>query len=207
VAADQPSPHSGLGRALDEARSAGLSVEQAFSEIEALSRLTRTRARLAAQRAVDRETGSDKAQVDRTTRAFIALTALLRTQSDALTKVVSRIRAGNVAAEKLLDALSAARTERAQRALVELATDKKLPAKTRVRAMTSSIRTERPSPATIDALIALSDDPLLSTHGIYGLGTAARRLRLAGATADSVRAGCREPRSGGWGDFRRLPGG
>ena len=84
-----------------------------------------------------------------------------------------------------MDALAAAGTDEAQGALAALVTDAKLDADARIAAANSLIRVQRPGPRTIDTLTQLIPDPLLREHAVFGLGTAARRLREAGDAARS----------------------
>jgi len=111
---------------------------------------------------------------------FSALVALLRTEPEAVKKAVAKVRAGSTAADPLMDALASAGSEDAQAALIGLVLDTKLAADARIAAANSLIRVPKPAPQMIDTLQQLLSDPLLREHAVFGLGTAARRLREAG---------------------------
>ena len=116
---------------------------------------------------------------------FSALVALLRVEPDTVKKAAAKARGGSGAAGAVMDALAAAGTDEAQGALAALVTDAKLDADARIAAANSLIRVQRPGPRTIDTLTQLIPDPLLREHAVFGLGTAARRLREAGDAARS----------------------
>jgi hypothetical protein len=111
---------------------------------------------------------------------FSALVALLRVEPAAVEKAAARARAGSAAAGPIMDALASAGTDPAQAALSALVLDAKLDADARIAAANSLIRVPKPAPRTIDTLEQLIPDPLLREHAVFGLGTAARRLREAG---------------------------
>jgi hypothetical protein len=177
VGADQPSATAGLTRTLEQARISGMTVQSAIAQLEEAERKRNVKSKEA-----------QKDYLDRNSAPFTALAALIRTEPNGVRDVSAKIRTGSVAKGVLLDALSTAGTDTAQAALMSFVTDKKLDDALRGKAATSLIRTEHPSVATIDALIGLLNDPLLSNHALYGLGTASRRLREAGSVELSRRA-------------------
>jgi hypothetical protein len=187
IASDQPSAQAGLQQSLEEARIAGKSFEQAVLELEQLEKNRRQNDRRAQPGGGD-DTEEQESQIRQSSAAFTALAALLRTKPEAIPKAVAKVRAGSPAQHVLLDALSSSGTDAAQAALVGLVTDRRIDRALRARAATSLIRTARASASTVEALIRLVDDRDLSTVGIYGLGTAARRLREAGEHELSERA-------------------
>ena len=99
---------------------------------------------------------------------------------EAVKKAAAKARAGSTAAGPIMDALASAGSEPAQKALADLVLDTKLDADARIAAANSLIRVPKPAPPMIDTLQQLLPDPLLREHAVFGLGTAARRLREAG---------------------------
>ncbi len=175
----------------DNARISGRTFAQLLAEIEAQAKdgggasdLWAAKNDVQAQSA---DLAGRKERLDARVSTFGALVALLRQQPEAVAAAERAVRARSPAATKLMDALAAAGTETAQDALVELVTKGALPPPVRVAGATSLIRVNELSASTVEALRALLDDPLLGEHAVFGLGTAARRLREAGK-ADRARA-------------------
>jgi hypothetical protein len=121
-----------------------------------------------------------KADLQRRAQAFTAMSALLRARPAEVRSAVRAIRRGSVASVRMMSALAAAGTDEAQAALIALMSDKSLSESRRLDAGDSLFGIDVASPATTDALVAWLDDPLLSMHAAYGLGTLARKLREAG---------------------------
>ncbi len=132
---------------------------------------------------------SAKANVQATSAAFSAMTALLRTQPPLIAQAERRIRAGSNAANLLLDTLGSTGTPRAQQALVSIMNDAQLSESTRQAAAFSLIRTPTPSPETLQALKEQTKGGPLMVHALYGLGTMSRHLREAGETSGASEAG------------------
>jgi hypothetical protein len=126
------------------------------------------------------EKAERQARLRQNARVFFSLMAWIRQEPKNLARAVKAIRKGSPAANVLLDALSSAGTPAAQAALVELMSDARLAPQRRKDAGLSLIRTKAATEETIRALEARLDDPLLSSHAIYGLGSIARRRREAG---------------------------
>src|SRR5262249_26568698 len=106
-----------------------------------------------------------------------ALQAMIRTRPATLPALVRRIDRRAPIAMLLLDALGSSGSVEAQRALADITRRRQLdPVAVRVAAIALS-RTPRPSQVSIDGLIGLLDVPGLRIQALYGLGTAARRLR------------------------------
>jgi hypothetical protein len=185
IGAHEPSRVSGLEPVLDQARSANMTVDEA---IAALERVERPDTFAAAAATSGKDGSDDVSRLRESSGPFIALKTLVRSDDGAVATVVKKIESTGRAHGVLLDALGAAGTDPAQAALVRFATNAKARDELRARAAMSLIRTERAAPATIDALVMLADDPKLSTYGLYGLGTAARRLRDQAAVALADRA-------------------
>jgi hypothetical protein len=114
------------------------------------------------------------------TSAFAALVALLRLEPEAVVKAERAARGGSIAARALVDGLAAAGTEGAQAALAAVSADGGLPRLLRVQAANGFGMIREPTPAAVHALATLLDDPLLQEHALFGLGTAAFRLRGLG---------------------------
>ena len=115
---------------------------------------------------------------DRDARAFAALSAHLGQDPALVGRVVAALEDAP-ARTALLDVLSAAGVAQAQDALAARALDSQRPVVQRAEAAFALGRIALPSPTTVAALTRLADEPDLIAHGLYGLGTAARRLRLA----------------------------
>jgi hypothetical protein len=120
--------------------------------------------------------------------AFAALRAALRSQPGAVGRALALIEADPARAPALIDGLGGAGTAEAQQALRELLASKRLdPAITKLAAIALS-RSPDPRAESMRALAALLEDPWLGAQAAYGLGTMARRLRLAGKLDDADAA-------------------
>jgi HEAT repeat protein len=114
------------------------------------------------------------------TDAFVAMVALLRLRTADVPLAVAAVERKSIASARLFSALSSAGTPEAQAALVKLMQNPRLPDEARLAAAARLIRTPAATPATVNVLTSLVEDPLLATHAVYGLGTISRRLREAG---------------------------
>jgi hypothetical protein len=119
---------------------------------------------------------------------FTSMAALLRQQPAALTQAVALVRAGSPLGDVMIDALGSAGTPEAQRELVAVMRDATLPKRVRLAAAMGVIRVKEPVPGNVQVLRSIADDALLREFAIYGLGTASRRLRVAGQTAVATEA-------------------
>jgi hypothetical protein len=166
----------------DEARIDGRTFEELLAALEASA------ADPGAKQLWQAKNGSPVGQGDRDERAqhlrsragaFSGLVALLRLQPEAIPKAVVKARSGSPVAQLLFDGLAAAGTEPAQAALGQVVSDRQLDAKLRATAASSLIRVPVATPRTVATLDGLVADPQLGEYGVFGLGTAARRLREA----------------------------
>ena len=171
----------------DRARLDGRTFEQLAAALEADARDTAARkpAGKDDHAPADADRAAREGQLREHVATFSALVALLRVEPETVKKAVAKARGGSTAAGAVMDALAAAGTDEAQAALAALVTDAKLDADARIAAANSLIRVQRPGPRTIDTLTQLLPDPLLREHAVFGLGTAARRLREGGDVARS----------------------
>ena len=168
----------------DRARLDGRTFEQLAAALEAETRPSGKGKPAAGEKKAT--PGADReGQLREHVATFSALVALLRLEPEAVKKAAAKARAGSVAAAPIMDALASAGSEPAQKALADLVLDTKLDADARIAAANSLIRVPSPAPQMIDTLQQLIADPLLREHAVFGLGTAARRLREAGDAARS----------------------
>ena len=135
----------------------------------------------------DTDGNQSKARVGRRLEMFSSLVALLRQAPENIARTTQLIDAGSPISSELVDALGSAGTLLAQAALCEIALDSSRARMLRGAAATSLIRLEQPGPATIGTLQALAQDPVLTDFGVFGLGSAARRLRDQGDVASADR--------------------
>jgi len=173
----------------DRARLDGRTFEQLAAALEAETRPSGKGKNKGKPTAGEKPTaGADReGQLREHVATFSALVALLRLEPEAVKKAAAKARAGSTAAAPIMDALASAGSEPAQEALADLVLDTKLDADARIAAANSLIRVPKPAPQMIDTLQQLIADPLLREHAVFGLGTAARRLREAGE-AERARA-------------------
>lgn len=173
----------------DRARLDGRTFEQLAAALEAETRSSGKGKGKGKPAADEKPTpGADReGQLREHVATFSALVALLRLEPEAVKKAAAKARAGSTAAAPIMDALASAGSEPAQKALADLVLDTKLDADARIAAANSLIRVPKPAPPMIDTLQQLIPDPLLREHAVFGLGTAARRLREAGE-AERARA-------------------
>ena len=116
---------------------------------------------------------------------FSALVALLRVEPDTVKKAAAKARGGSAAAGAVMDALAAAGTDEAQ-ARAGGAGDGREAGRRRTYRRGQQLDPRAAARTrTIDTLTQLIPDPLLREHAVFGLGTAARRLREAGDAARS----------------------
>jgi hypothetical protein len=117
-----------------------------------------------------------KQQVSELTSELGKLTGLIRVEPKTIAQVEAALASHSPASSLLLDGLSSAGTDPAQRSLATLLRGGTLSRELRLAAATSLIRVQQASPATVELLTSLTSDPVLRDHAVYGLGTAARRL-------------------------------
>ncbi len=176
---------------LDQDRIAGLTFEQALAALEEQERdpeKDKVWGSVNGKPIDQDELENREERVTERTDAFAAMVALLRLRPETVPKAIAAIDRRSVASGRLLSALSSAGTPQAQAALVTIVEDPRRRDQDRLTAASRLIRTASASEPTVNALIGLLDDPLLSTHATYGLGTISRRLRGAGNTqrADAI---------------------
>jgi hypothetical protein len=169
---------------LDAAKTAGWTFDRAVSELETLEK-NPLAAAPPGTGAPERQGPAEDARAQRTANAFMALSAMFRTDPSTIKRASAIVRKNGVVARALMDAMSSSQTAIGQQALLELVEDKSLPATLREAAAGNLIRLEQPTRDTVAGLTQLLGDPLLDTYAAYGLGTFARTLRKAG---DAERA-------------------
>jgi hypothetical protein len=152
----QRAPGPGRKLQLDEVKAAGLDVP---TILRALGRLP----------AEDRQHTGERA------RLFTALASLLRLDDGAVTQVAARVRAGDAASGTLVDALGAAGTPAAQRALVALFLQAPADAALRRDMLISLSLVPAPTRESVDFLGTLLDDPAQGRQARYGLGSFAHQ--------------------------------
>jgi len=126
---------------------------------------------------------------DTTMDAFSAVVAFARRDPGHVTEIIERARETPEQARRLFDALASAGSPEAQQALISVVDTPGSDAVQRRAAARSLIRVRDPIEAQVALLVRLARDRALREHGIYGLGTAARRLRGAGATDRAAAIG------------------
>jgi hypothetical protein len=136
----------------------------------------------------EEDAARSKQRLGRRLELFSSLVALLRQAPENVARTRQLIDSGSPSSIELVDVLGSAGTPLAQAALCEIALDPTRARPLRGAAATSLIRLEQPAPATIATLQALVQDPVLTDFGVFGLGSASRRLREQGdiATADRL---------------------
>jgi hypothetical protein len=122
-------------------------------------------------------------------QAYAALVALIRRDAQVAPELVARIRAGSPLHATFLNALSSAGSSSSKQALGEIAKDTSMSRPLRVAALTNLARSPDPTSASVEALGQLVDDPQLGEPAIFGLGSAARRLREGGNAELSAKQG------------------
>ncbi|HVJ15231.1 MAG TPA: HEAT repeat domain-containing protein [Polyangiaceae bacterium] len=172
----------------DALRAENAKFSDVLVELEAMARDPNRRALVGAIN--DKSVGADaqdqaKKQLEERASELSKLTGLLRTKPETIRELEAAIAKKSPASSMLLDALSSAGTEAAQTSLIGLLRGTTLSRELRNAAATSLIRVQLASPATVELLTTLVDDPLLRDHAVYGLGTAARRLVEHGEAARS----------------------
>lgn len=120
--------------------------------------------------------------------AFHALVGLFRSDPTRVASAKELIRKGDDRSDTLLRTLAAASTPASTAALAELASDASWSLANRQRAAAALLRAESPPPALLGALEKFLRVPELREHGLLGLGTFARRWRLAKETTTAERA-------------------
>ena len=172
---------------LDAAKTAGWTFERAVAEIDELERTREPPKPQPPGGAPEVQTPAENARAQRMAAAFMALSAIFRQEPDKIPRAAALIRKDGAVAHALMDALGSSATGASQTALLELAKDRRLPGPLRQGAAGSLIRSEHPSEQAVTGLTGLLDDPLIEEYATYGLGTFARKLRVAGETDRSKR--------------------
>jgi hypothetical protein len=152
----QRAPSTGRKLQLDEVKAAGLDVP---TILRAFGRLP----------AEDRQHSGERA------RLFTALASVLRLDDRAVIQVAARVRAGDAASGTLVDALGAAGTPAAQRALVVLFRQAPADAALRRDMLISLSLVPAPTRESVDFLGTLLDDPAQGRQARYGLGSFAHQ--------------------------------
>ncbi|MET0591661.1 MAG: HEAT repeat domain-containing protein, partial [Polyangiaceae bacterium] len=150
-------------REIETARIGGLELP------ETLSRLMASREREIAGALTkndSRETG----------RAYISLTARLRTQPSEIAAVRAHIEKNGPISDVLVDALKDAGTPQAQRALSEILASKGA-SENRLGLVRALSGVGAPTRDTVAALRSVENDPSVGTQAKYGLGSNAYRLQ------------------------------
>jgi HEAT repeat protein len=172
--ADQPMPSGVSASVIDDAKINGLP----FGEIVArLEKSARSAPRTSAQKQDDPE---QVAQREEHARLFLALGATFRRHPETVSRGVGKIRADSPAKYEVIDALGAADSAEANKALIALVQSTTSDIKIRTSALISLSRLEHPSAETADALQKLLDDKSVGTQALYGLGSYCRRFREQG---------------------------
>jgi hypothetical protein len=123
-------------------------------------------------------TDAGHVEKDRAGRAYVALTALLRTDPKALTAVRANLRKGGPLDVSLLAALRDASTPQTQGLLVEMSRDgSPLDDEERLEAARCLSRVPTPTADTVAALKDLRSDPVVGTQASYGLGSTLHSLQ------------------------------
>lgn len=118
---------------------------------------------------------------------FSLIAAMLRQRPGDVQRAEALIRERHPRAAMLVQALASAGTDETQAVLRRLALEKRddtstigPSAEVVARAATGLVRVQQATPPTVELLQQWATDPKREEHGIYGLGTAARRLRQRG---------------------------
>jgi hypothetical protein len=180
--------------ALDDARIGELGFDQVVQRME---RLASDRKPVmvadvdpgAAAKVELEEQTERKASVQEDARLFSALAALLRKQPGNVARLVAAVRRKSPAAETLMDALGAASTKEAHRALAELLRSSHVDPELRARLVLVLARVRKPSKEATLALRAVLEDDPFHAGALYGIGTHSRLLRDEGRLEDAGELG------------------
>src|SRR6185369_4641742 len=115
---------------IDAAKTAGWTFDSAVAELEALEK-TRSAPGLAPSSsgaAPEAQTAEQSAHAQRMANAFSALAAIMRQDPGALRRATALVRNNGPVASAVLDAIASSGTALGESALLDLATDAKLPA-------------------------------------------------------------------------------
>ena len=129
------------------------------------------------------------AEVREDSRLFVALAALLRQKPETARRATQAIHRKSLATPVLMDALAAASTTEAQRALIALIHGHDLERKLRGHAINALARTPKPNALAIAALKELLRDEPFNRKAVYGLGTFSLALRDAGKAKEAAELG------------------
>lgn len=191
ITASEPLHPLDSKESLDQARIAGLDFDTVVAELEQRSgeRLEKARKQGDEEDSVMTPPTPDQAEMQKDSRRFIALAAMLRSDPGLVAKAVAKIRSKSIASGDLLDALSSASSPEAQRALAGLVGMKGVDEGLRESVVFSLSRLKTPTREATRALESVLDDDPLHTGALYGLGTHARLYRDLGQTKEAKRLG------------------
>lgn len=169
-----------------------------FSFDKALAALSESAKRLASKAAKDESSGpsagtdsaAQEKEIGNDARVFSAMAALLRQDTANVDRALQLISNKHTATNHLMDALAAAGTAPAQKALLQVIENAKLDKTTRLRGAVALARVARATPDTVAGFEKILHAHGFETAACYGLGTIARRLRENGdfAGADAISA-------------------
>jgi hypothetical protein len=159
-------------RARDRALIDGMDVAEALSRMLPLGKIE-----------------SSREERERAGRAFVAFTALVRQDPDALAAAEANLRKGGPLTITLLAALRDAGSPEAQALLAEMSgRGSPLAPEQRFEATRALSLVATPTAATVEALRGLRADPEVAAQATYGLGSALHRLEVQDpALASEVR--------------------
>jgi hypothetical protein len=185
---------SGAGTAAEQAellraRVGDFTFESAVSELRSLAQPAAPLLVANPERESAPARAAREQRLNRFNRAFSALSAILATDASSVERALLTAERSVDDASFLIDALAAAETTAAQRALLQLADSATAAPEARDRASSGLGRLQHPSVEVVQALIRwTSEDSPRGTAAIYGLGTLARQLRERGQAPQALQA-------------------
>jgi HEAT repeat protein len=189
--ADDPPGAKAPIESLDKARIAGMTFEKAVARFEEIAKEDRkgvvSSINGAALDADEKARQEQRTQEE--SRLFLALSAILREQPEAVSKAIQKIKTGSPAADVLIEALSAASNAKTEGVLVDLLNSKGTDPGLRDRIVMALTRTPRPEQRAIDTLKGLLKKDPFSESALLGLGTYSRRLRESDAVDQANEIG------------------
>lgn len=179
IRADEPYGAANAVRSLDDARIGGQTFESVLARMEDRARKNQgePNTKRNGTNASSTELAAEKAETQEDSRAFIALSAMVRRAPETVARAVAAIRKGSPASATLVDCLGSASSPDADEALIALKDSKSLDAGIRTRIVAALSRSSRPSNRSTEALEALLVEDPFSTQALFGLGTYCRRYR------------------------------
>jgi hypothetical protein len=191
IAADQPYAGQTSVESLDQARIAGITFDQAVSELTRIEQ--QKKGGVPASVNGTPLDPASKAKVEQQTRdesrLFIALAAILREQPPSIPAATRLIRAKSPASSVLIEALGSASSPAAQLALVQLAAEKGVDPLQRTQIYTALSRSARPDRVAVDAMKGLLKNDPFNEQGLLSLGTYSRRFRDGGQEPEAEELG------------------